>query len=73
MPAGQVRVIEYRIEPHTAERLAQFPGSQTSNRADPGQVHRLVTTRLHPQQAPATELILCSHEHWESETCIDEQ
>ena len=72
LPDVQVRVIEYRIEPHTAERLAQFPSSQTSNRADPRQVHRLVTTLLDPQQAPAVELILCYHERWEIEACIDE-
>ncbi len=73
LPAVQVRVIEYRIEPHTAERLAQFPSSQTSNHANPGQLHRLVTTLLDPQQAPAVELILCYHERWEIEACIDEQ
>jgi hypothetical protein len=33
----------------------------------------LVTTLLNPQQAPALELILCSHERWEIEACIDEQ
>jgi hypothetical protein len=73
LPAVQVRIIEYRIESSTAERLAQFPSSQTSNRATPGQVHRLVTTLVDPQQAPAVELILCYHERWEIELCIDEQ
>lgn len=73
LPDVQVRVIEYRIEPSTAERLAEFPSSQTANRADPRQLHRLVTTLLDPQQAPATELILCYHERWEIEACIDEQ
>ena len=73
LPAVQVRVIEYRIEAHTAERLAQFPSSQTSNHSDPRQLHRLVTTLLDPQQAPALELILCYHERWEIEACIDEQ
>lgn len=68
-----VRVIEYRIEPSTAERLAEFPSSQTANRADPRQLHRLVTTLLDPQQVPTTELILCYHERWEIEACIDEQ
>jgi hypothetical protein len=62
LPAVQVRVIEYHIEPHTAERLAEFPSSQTSNHADPRQLHRLVTTLLDPQQTPALELINCSHE-----------
>jgi hypothetical protein len=73
LPAVQVRVIEYRIEPHTAERLAEFPSSQTSNHPDPRQLHRLVTTLLDPQQAPALELINCYHERWEIEACIDEQ
>jgi len=72
-PPVQVRVIEYRIEPHTAERLAEFPASQTSNHPDPRQLHRLVTTLLDPLQAPALELINCYHERWEIEVCIDEQ
>ncbi len=49
LPEVQVRVIEYRIEPHTAERLAQFPSSHTTNHADPHQLHRLVTTLLDPR------------------------
>jgi hypothetical protein len=49
LPAVQVRVIEYHIEPHTAERLAEFPSSQTSNHSDPRQLHRLVTTLLDPR------------------------
>jgi hypothetical protein len=49
LPAVQVRVIEYRLEPHTAERLAEFPASQTSNHPDPRQLHRLVTTLLDPR------------------------
>src|SRR6266852_7776492 len=73
LPAVQVRVIEYRIEPHTAERRAQFPSSHTTNHADPRQLHRLMTTLLDPQQAPALELINCYHERWEIEACIDEQ
>ena len=36
-------------------------------------MHRLVTTLLNPEQAPAQELILCYHERWEIEACIDEQ
>jgi hypothetical protein len=59
LPDVQVRVIEYRIEPHTAERLASFPSSQTSNHPDPRQLHRKVPTLLDPQQAPALELINC--------------
>jgi hypothetical protein len=51
LPAEQVRVIAYRIEPHTAKRLAEFPSSQTSNQPDPRQLYRLVTTLLDPQQS----------------------
>jgi len=58
----QVRVIEYRIEPHTAEQRAEFPASQTSNHPDPRQLHRKVPTLLDPLQAPARELIGCSRE-----------
>ncbi len=49
LPAVQVRVIAYRIEPHTAALLAQFPSSQTSKHANPTQLHRLVTTLLDPR------------------------
>src|SRR3954453_13179622 len=52
LPAVQVRVIKYRIEPHTAERLAEFPSSQTSNHPDPRQLHSLFTTFLYPRHAP---------------------
>src|SRR5260221_12974073 len=72
-PPVQVRVIEYRLEPHIAERLAEFPASQTSNPPDPHQLHRLVTTVLAPQQYPALDLTECYHERWEIEACIDEQ
>src|SRR5260370_8844440 len=73
LPAVQVRIIEYRIEPSTAERLAEFPASQTSNPPDPHQLHRLITTLLDPEQYPALDLIECYHERWEIEPCIDEQ
>ena len=72
-PSVQVRIIEYRIEPRTAERLGEWPCSHNSRPADPSQVHRLVTTLLDPEQAPAQALILCYHERWEIEACIDEQ
>ena len=36
------------------------------------QVHRLITTLLEPQQAPAQALCLCYHERWEVEETIDE-
>ena len=35
-------------------------------------MHRLVTTLLDPEQAPAKTLILLYHERWEIEACIDE-
>jgi Insertion element 4 transposase N-terminal/Transposase DDE domain len=72
-PAVQVRIIEDRIDSTVADRLAHFPCSHTSDPADPGQVHRFVTTLLDPEQAPAEELLLCYHERWEIEACIDEQ
>jgi hypothetical protein len=73
LPAVQGRVIESRIEPGTAERLAAFPSSQTATRADPRHLHRLVTTVLDPEHAPATERILCSQERGEIDACIDAQ
>src|SRR5437762_1200326 len=36
------------------------------------QVHRLITTLLEPEQAPAKDLCLCYHERWEVEETIDE-
>jgi len=71
-PAFQVRVIEYRLHPHLTQELGQFPTSRNAREADPTQLHRLVTTLLDPTQAPALELILCYHERWEIELCIDE-
>lgn len=53
-----VRVIEYTI----TDPL--LPGY--------GQTHRLVTTLLDPQTAPALELIETYHERWEIEIAIDE-
>src|SRR5260370_13573163 len=73
LPAVQVRVIEYRLEPHIAERLAELPASQTSNPPAPRQLHRLVPTLLDPEQYPALDLIECYHERWEIAACIDEQ
>jgi hypothetical protein len=67
-----LRVIEYRLDPPLARALTGMPRSRNSRRADPRAVHRLVTTLLDPQQAPAKELILLYHERWEIELCIDE-
>jgi hypothetical protein len=73
LPAVQVRVIEYQIEPRHADRLAEFPWSLTSDRPNPKQRHRLVTSLLDPNLASALQLILCYHERWEIEGCIGEQ
>jgi hypothetical protein len=75
-PKGQppltLRVIEYRLHPQVAEDLATLPTSRTSRPAQPQAVHRLVTTVLDPEQAPALELICLYHERWEIELVIDE-
>ena len=68
----QVRVVEYHLHPQVAQELEQQPHSRNSRPADPHQVHRLVTTLLDPEQAPAQALILCYHERWEVELVIDE-
>lgn len=68
----QVRVIEYQLHPQLAQELDQQPHSRNSRPVDPFQMHRLVTTLLDPEQAPATALILCYHERWEVELVIDE-
>jgi hypothetical protein len=59
LPQVQVRVIEYRIEPHIAARLAEFPSSHTTNHPDPGQVHRLVTTLLDPRASHPPSSLSC--------------
>lgn len=71
-PAFQVRVIEYRLIPQLVNDLTPLPRSRNSAPADPGQIHRLVTTLLDPEVAPALELILCYHERWEIEEIIGE-
>jgi hypothetical protein len=62
---GRVRVIASPLEPHTAERLAAFPSSQTSTHADPHHLHRVLTTVRDPPFAPALALLCCSQERWE--------
>jgi hypothetical protein len=53
-----VRVIEYTVDdPH---------------RAGYGQLHRLITSLLDPDQYPAQELACAYHERWEIENVIDE-
>jgi hypothetical protein len=75
-PKGQppliVRVIEYRLRPAVAQDLALLPVSRTCRPSDPTSVHRLVTTLLDPEQAPALDLIAFYHERWEIELLIDE-
>ena len=73
----QVRVIEYSIDPPVAEQLEQVTPSRLHNHSGATnpqvrQVHRLITTLLCPEQAPAKELCLCYHERWEVEETIDE-
>jgi len=73
----QVRVIEYLIDPAIAEQLEQVTPSRLHNHSSATnpqvrQVHRLITTLLCPQQAPAKQLCLCYHERWEVEETIDE-
>jgi hypothetical protein len=67
-----LRVIEYQLDPKVAHALKGLARSRNSSPADPGAVHRLVTTLLDPEQAPAKALILLYHERWEIEECIDE-
>lgn len=67
-----LRVIEYTLDPPIAQQMKQLAHSTTSRPCDPTQVHRLVTTLLDPEQYPARALILCYHERWEIELCIDE-
>ncbi len=71
-PAFQVRVIEYRLIPQLVNDLTPLPRSRNSDPANPGQIHRLVTTLLDPAVAPALEVILCYHERWEIEEIIGE-
>jgi Insertion element 4 transposase N-terminal/Transposase DDE domain len=67
-----VRVIEYDLHPVVAAELALLPPSRSSPLAKPGQKHRLLTTLLDPEKAPALELIQLYHERWEIEVSIDE-
>lgn len=53
-----VRLVRYTV---TDSRLVGF-----------GETHRVVTTLLDPQLAPALELAALYHERWESELVIDE-
>lgn len=73
----RVRVVEYFIEPEVAEPLSQQPTSRTNSNStgtnpDVKKRHRLLTTILDPELAPALALCLLYHERWEIELCIDE-
>ena len=57
------------LEQVTPSRM--HSGSGTTN-PQVRQVHRLITTLLSPEQAPASALCLCYHERWEVEETIDE-
>ena len=72
-----VRIIEYRIDPGMAEQLEQITPSRmhsNSSATNPQvhHVHRLLSTLLEPELAPAKALIQCYHERWEVEEAIDE-
>lgn len=67
-----LRVIEYSLLPQVAQDLALLPTSRTCRPSDPTRIHRLVTTLLDPQEAPALDLIGLYHERWEVELVIDE-
>lgn len=73
----RVRIVEYRIDPALAATLEQVTPSRMQGSAGPTnpqvrQVHRLLTTLLDPQVAPAAALCLGYHERWEAEETIDE-
>lgn len=73
----RVRVVEYFIQPAIAEQLAKQPTSRTRSHSDgtnPDVLkrHRLITTLLDAELAPALDLCLLYHERWEIELCIDE-
>ena len=73
----QVRIIEYLLDPDIAVQLEQITPSRMHKHSlatnpQVHQVHRLLTTLLDPQQAPAKTLCLCYHERWEVEETIDE-
>jgi hypothetical protein len=71
-----VRTIEYRLDKHIAEALAQLQRSRgrtgTRKAAPADQVYRLATTLLDPTAAPAKEVAACYHERWELELVYDE-
>jgi hypothetical protein len=67
-----LRVIEYTLDPIVAQQMRLLAHSTTSRASDPTAVHRLVTTLLDPERYPALELIVCYHERWEIELCLDE-
>ncbi len=72
-----MRIIEYLIDPPVASNWSRSrPRACIATVRPPipqvRQVHRLLTTLLVPEQAPAKALCLCYHERWEVEETIDE-
>lgn len=72
-----VRIIEYRLDPQVAAQLAQITPSRmhkhsSATNPEVHQVHRLLTTLLDPELAPAKAVAQCYHERWEVEEAIDE-
>jgi transposase IS4-like protein/DDE family transposase len=73
----QVRIVEFFLEEQVAEALSKQPPSRTHSKSngtnpDVKQRHRLITTLLDPDLAPALQLCLLYHERWEIELSIDE-
>jgi Insertion element 4 transposase N-terminal/Transposase DDE domain len=73
----RVRVIEYTILETVAVRLEQVTPSRVASHScatNPAirKVHRLLTTLLDPDAAPARDLCVLYHERWEIELAIDE-
>jgi hypothetical protein len=73
----QVRIIEYTLDPAVAEQLEQVtPWRMHSNSSltnpEVHHVHRLLTTLLSPELAPAKAVAVSYHERWEVEETIDE-
>ena len=72
-----MRISEYHIDPSVADQLEQITPSRMHSHGGATNpqvhhVHRLLTTLLDADLAPAKALIECYHERWEVEEAIDE-
>ncbi len=61
-----------RRQGHARARVLEYT-LDDDNRPGAGERHRLLTTLLDPEQAPALALIEAYHERWEAEVVLDEQ